>query len=103
MVASVFNSGLLATDQPGLMARYDYGPVPAALLDHVQEIAGVCAEHGVALPAAALQYPLRDPLVRSVVTASARPEQVRQNAEWMAAPITHALWADLAERGLIPA
>lgn len=102
VVASVFNSGLLATDQPGLMARYDYGPVPAALLDHVQEIAGVCAEHGVALPAAALQYPLRDPLVRSVVTASARPEQVRQNAEWMAAPITHALWADLAERGLIP-
>jgi D-threo-aldose 1-dehydrogenase len=103
VVASVFNSGLLATDQPGLMARYDYGQVPAELLEHVQEIARVCAEHGVALPAAALQYPLRDPLVRSVVTASARPEQVSQNAEWMSAPIPHALWTDLAGRGLISA
>jgi Predicted oxidoreductases (related to aryl-alcohol dehydrogenases) len=103
VVASVFNSGLLATNTPGDGARYDYGHAPRELLAHVRAIASVCAEHGVDLPAAALQYPLRDPLVQSVVMASARPEQVRQNAQWMSAPIPEALWHDLAERGLIPA
>jgi len=102
VVASVFNSGLLATNTPGGDARYDYGAAPAGLLDHVRAIAAVCAEFGVDLPAAALQYPLRDPLVRSVVMASARPEQVRQNAEWARTPIPDGLWQELATRELIP-
>lgn len=102
VVASVFNSGLLATNTPGDGARYDYGSAPAALLDHVRAIAAVCAEFGVELPAAALQYPLRDRLVRSVVMASARPEQVRQNVDRARAPIPDELWDELVRLELIP-
>jgi D-threo-aldose 1-dehydrogenase len=63
----------------------------------------VCAEFGVELPAAALQYPLRDPIVASVVVGTANPDAVRENLARLAADIPDALWQTLAERGLIPA
>ncbi|MBG6238643.1 D-threo-aldose 1-dehydrogenase [Mycetocola sp. CAN_C7] len=101
--ASVFNSGLLATDNPGADARYEYGGVPADVLDRVRSIAGVCREFGVSLPAAALQYTLREETVHSVVVGGSTPEQLEQNAERMVEPIPDALWTTLAEKGLIPA
>lgn len=101
--ASVFNSGLLATDTPGADARYEYGGVPAELLERVQAIAALCRDFGVSLPAAALQYTLRDDTVRSIVVGGSRPEQLRQNAERMAEPIPAELWDALETKGLIPA
>ncbi len=101
--ASIFNSGLLATDAPGSDARYDYGDVPPDLLERVKAIAAVCREFGVSLPAAALQYTLRDDAVRSIVVGGSRPEQLRQNAERIAEVIPDALWMTLGERQLIPA
>ena len=101
--ASVFNSGLLATDSPGADARYEYGGVPAPVLARVQSIAEVCREFGVSLPAAALQYTLRDDTVRSIVVGGSKPEQLRQNAARMMETIPDDLWSTLTERGLIPA
>jgi D-threo-aldose 1-dehydrogenase len=101
--AGVFNSGILATDNPRADAHFEYGPVPAGILDTANQLASVCAVHGVKLPAAALQYSLRDDVVRTVVVGSADPAEMRENAERMAAPIPGALWAELEARGLIPA
>ena len=101
--ASVFNSGLLATDNPGADARYEYGGVPAPVLERVKAIAGVCREFGVSLPATALQYTLRDDTVRSIVVGGSKPEQLVQNASRTVEPIPDELWSTLAERGLIPA
>jgi D-threo-aldose 1-dehydrogenase len=99
--ASVFNSGLLATNDPGAGSRYEYGDVPAESLARVQAIAAVAREHGVELPAAALQYTARDPRVRTVVVGSSKPAQVRQNVERMHAPIPEGFWAQLHELGLV--
>jgi D-threo-aldose 1-dehydrogenase len=101
--ASVFNSGLLATDNPGTDARYEYGGVPAPVLDRVRAIAGVCREFAVSLPAAALQYTLRDDTVRSIVVGGSKPEQLRENAARTAEPIPAELWDTLVEKELIPA
>ncbi|GHD44450.1 aldo/keto reductase [Mycetocola manganoxydans] len=101
--ASVFNSGLLATDSPGADARYEYGGVPAGVLEKVQAIAAVCREFGVSLPAAALQYTLRDDTVASIVVGGSKPDQLRQNAARMAESIPVELWRTLTEKGLIPA
>lgn len=101
--ASVFNSGLLATDNPGADARYEYGGVPAPVLERVQAIAEVCREFDVSLPAAALQYTLRDDTVKSIVVGGSKPEQLAQNAARTVEPIPDELWSTLAERGLIPA
>jgi D-threo-aldose 1-dehydrogenase len=96
VAAAVFNSGLLSTPQPG--GRYEYGAVPAELLERARRIAGVCERHGVTLPEAALQFPLREPAVRSVVVGAATAEQVRENARRMEVEIPEALWDELEGR-----
>ena len=68
-------------------AHFEYGPVPPEMLEKARRIAAVCAAHGVELPAAALQYSLRDDAVRTVVVGSADPAEMRQNAERMAVEI----------------
>jgi D-threo-aldose 1-dehydrogenase len=93
VAAAVFNSGLLAKPRPG--GRYEYGAVPAELLARAERIAEVCERHGVTLPEAALQFPLREPAVRSVVVGAATPEQVRENARRMQVEIPEALWDEL--------
>ncbi|MFT4219666.1 MAG: aldo/keto reductase [Microbacterium sp.] len=103
VTASVFNSGLLASARPSRDGRYEYGRLPDELWERLTRVIAVCDAHGVPLPAAALQYTLRDDLVRSVVVGGSRPAQLRQNAELMAAPIPDALWRELAATGLIPA
>ncbi len=64
MAAGVFNSGLLADPRPG--ATYNYQPAPPELLARAQRIQQVCADHGVPLRAAAVQFPLRHPAVTTV-------------------------------------
>jgi D-threo-aldose 1-dehydrogenase len=93
VAAAVFNSGLLSKPRPG--GRYEYGAVPAELLARAERIAEVCERHGVTLPEAALQFPLREPAVRSVVVGAATPEQVRENARRMQVEIPEALWDEL--------
>lgn len=102
VAASVFNSGLLAKSEPVRGDRYEYGGVPDEIWDGLQRIVAVCAAHDVALPAAAIQYPLRSSVVQSVVVGSSRPEQVRQNADLAVAEIPEAFWDDLTADGLIP-
>jgi D-threo-aldose 1-dehydrogenase len=103
VAAAVFNSGLLATDNPGVGARYDYGDVPAELLQRVQLIAAVCRQFGVSLATAALHYTMRDSVVRSVVVGGSTPEQLKQNAARMGEIVPEALWLSLRQQKLIPA
>jgi len=103
VAASVFNSGLLAQAEPRRDGRYEYGALPDELWDRLVRIAAVCDAHGVPLPAAAIQFPLQSPLVRSVVVGGSRPAQLAQNAEYAAMEIPADLWAELAEEGLTDA
>jgi D-threo-aldose 1-dehydrogenase len=99
--AGVFNSGLLATPQPARNAHYEYGAVPPEVLTRAREIAAVCTEFGVDLPTAALQYPLREPVVRTVVVGAATPEEVRQNDRRLHTTVPGDLWTTLRDKGLI--
>ncbi|GAA1541731.1 aldo/keto reductase [Microbacterium ginsengiterrae] len=103
VAASVFNSGLLAKAEPTRDGRYEYGGIPDDIWDRLQRIVAVCRAHDVLLPAAAIQFPLRETVTRSVVVGSSRPEQVRQNAALAATEIPADFWAELAHEGLIPA
>ena len=95
VAASVFNSGLLATPDPQAGDRYEYGAAPDELLERAQRLAELCARHGVELPAAALQFPLREPAVRWVVAGGATAEHVRENARRMRAELPDGLWEEL--------
>ena len=99
--ASVFNSGLLATDHPESMNRYDYGSAPAGLIDRVIRIRDICHDHGVDLPTAALHFAARGPAIGSVVIAGSRAEQITQNVDRLRSAVPDALWADLAAEELV--
>jgi D-threo-aldose 1-dehydrogenase len=101
VAAAVFNSGLLSKPRPQAGARYEYGEVPAELLERARRIEDVCARHGVALPEAALQFPLQEPAVRCVVVGGATPAHVRENAQRLRAGVPEALWHELAAEGLV--
>ncbi|KAA2262395.1 aldo/keto reductase [Solihabitans fulvus] len=102
VAAGVFNSGLLSRPQVPEHAKYNYTDAPAELVDRAGRIAEVCTRHGTTLPQAAIQFPLGHPAVASVVIGSRTPEQMRQNADYFAAPLPPELWADLSESGLLP-
>lgn len=97
LAAAPFDSGLLATDEPDAAAHYLYRPAPADVRAHVRALARVCREHGVRLPQAALQFPLRHPAVSRVVAGMRSPAEVRENLALLAAPVPEALWAALEE------
>ncbi len=101
VAAAVFNSGLLARNRPTANATYDYAPAPPKILARVNAIADLCQSHGVALPAAALQFTLAHPAVATVCTGARTASQVERNAALFDVDIPAALWSDLADAGMI--
>ncbi|MFG3062821.1 aldo/keto reductase [Streptomyces sp. NPDC048231] len=102
VAAAVYNSGLLSSTAVDSSATYDYGAAPRAVVERAARIAAVCERHGVELPAAAIQYPLRHPAVASVVTGMRTQEHVRGNVARYRAVIPEALWEELHFTGLAP-
>lgn len=100
VAAAVFNGGLLAGPVTA-ESTFDYRPAPAGVLARARRIEAVCASFNVPLRAAALQFPLRDPMVRSVVVGGTSPDQVRQNAVDLASDIPAQLWERLRAEGLV--
>jgi D-threo-aldose 1-dehydrogenase len=100
IIGGPYNSGILATGaRPG--AFYNDEPAPPDILDRTARLQRVCQSHGVALPEAALAFPLAHPAVLSVIPGAARPEEVRRNAANLRVRIPGSLWADLKAQGLL--
>lgn len=91
VIGGALNSGILATGaKPGAV----YGFVPASdhVLARVTKLVGICEHYGVPLAAAALAFPGRHNIVKSVLTGSGTLSFLKQNLELMAHPIPEALW-----------
>ncbi len=95
-----FNSGILATGAVD-GAKFNYEPAPPAVMERVRRLEAVCTRHGVTLPAAALQFVLAHPAVRSVIPGAMTPREVRQNAALLEESIPAAFWAELKARRLL--
>ncbi|WP_420036362.1 aldo/keto reductase [Streptomyces sp. cg28] len=100
VVGGVFNTGLLADPSPDAM--FNYRPVPAEALDRARRCRALCAEYGVPLPAAALQFPYLHPAVASVVVGCRSAAEVTANTEAARFPVPDALWRRLADEGFVP-
>jgi D-threo-aldose 1-dehydrogenase len=100
LVGGGFNSGILATGaKPG--AKYNYAPAPESIMDKVARIEAVCAEFGVPLRAAALQFVVAHPAVPSFCAGTRTVAQLEQNLAWFGHPIPAEFWAALKARGLL--
>ncbi|PWE54850.1 pyridoxal 4-dehydrogenase [Metarhizobium album] len=100
VVGGGFNSGILATGaREG--AKYNYAPAPREIMEKVAKIETVCADHGVPLAAAALQFVVAHPAVPSFMAGTRTMEQLDQNLAWFSQPIPADFWADLKKNGLL--
>lgn len=101
VAVGVFNSGLLARDEPAADAWYEYGPAPAHILAKARSLASAAREHGVSLPGAALAFPERHSAVINVMSGVRSPSHVERNIELTAVGIPEEFWNDLRARGLL--
>jgi D-threo-aldose 1-dehydrogenase len=102
-LGGVFNSGILAQRlAPDAQVTFNYASAPAALLTRALAIQAVCDHHGVALPAAALQFALAHPATTLVLLGPRDAAQWQQCRTHARAPIPAALWDELRHSRLIP-
>ncbi|WP_250474389.1 aldo/keto reductase [Caballeronia sp. GAFFF1] len=106
LLGGAFNSGILArgldTNAHGDL-KFNYGDAPKEVVERVGKLERVCRDFGVALSAAALQFPYAHKVVATVLMGARTPDEVRQNAASFATPIPPALWDALRAEGLLHA
>ncbi|MEO3929229.1 aldo/keto reductase [Micromonosporaceae bacterium B7E4] len=93
--AAPFSSGILAKG-PAQFTKYAYRQADAATLDRIRAMEAACAEYGVPLAAAALQFSLRDPRITSTIVGVSRPERIGETARLATWQIPDELWETLA-------
>lgn len=91
VIGGVFNSGILATGaRPG--ATFNYTAASPDVMKRVEAMEAVAASAGTSLAAAALHFPLRNPLVASVLIGTAKPSSLLRNVELFDQTIDEVTW-----------
>lgn len=93
IAGGVFNSGLLAAPKAG--ATFDYAAAAPALVERAQRLQAVCAEFGVPLPAAALQFVAAHPAIGRVLVGARSAAEIEDDIEFARMPVPSALWPAL--------
>ncbi|OHV27072.1 aldo/keto reductase [Rhizobium sp. RMa-01] len=100
VVGGVFNSGILATGPvPG--AHFDYMPADDEVLAKVGAMEAIAKRHGVPLAAPALQFPLREPIVASVLIGTAKPSSLIRNIEIVEPRLADEIYAEFEPYTLV--
>lgn len=101
VAAGVFNSGILATDNPGPRANYNYAPAPDEIVTGAQNLAEACRNEGFSLPQVAAQFPFVHPAIKVVCLGARNREQAKRNVDLYASDVPRSFYVNLAEAGLI--
>jgi D-threo-aldose 1-dehydrogenase len=89
VIGGVFNSGILATGaKPG--SHFDYGPAPQEVLAKVSAMEAIAEGSGYPLAAAALQFPLAEPSVATVLIGTAKATSLERNMKLLGTIIPEA-------------
>lgn len=102
-IGGVFNSGILATGSSVRHAKYNYEDADPYVLSTVRRIEDIGQRYGVALPAAALRFPLLNPVVSSVIPGMRTASEVKQNIDAYRERIPDGYWNELRSAELIAA
>lgn len=99
LIAGPYSSGLMGDARaPG--STYNYAPVEPKILQRAQQIYAICAEHGVDVGAAALQFPLAHPAVISVVAGMRNAEEAMSASLRYSTELPAEFWQQLRAEGL---
>lgn len=99
VIGGVYNSGILANPVAG--ATFDYSPASDELITKAQQIKHLLADFHIPLTAAAIQFPLRHPVVTSVLTGSRNIKELKSNISDFNLDIPDAAWKALEESNLV--
>jgi D-threo-aldose 1-dehydrogenase len=101
VVGGPYNSGILATGTRLGDTHYNYDIAPPGIIERVRRIEAHCDRFGIPLAAAALQFPLANPLVASVIPGLSNPHHVKQTLDLYRRSIPVEFWRDLKSDGLL--
>lgn len=96
VVGGPYNSGILAGGE-----HYEYQKAAPEILTRVDNLRHLCAEFGVDIRAAALQFSLAHPAVAAVIPGASRPIRIAENISLAKTVIPATFWQALRERGLV--
>jgi len=91
-----FNSGVLVGRD-----TWNYAKAPKDVIDKARALGVVADEFGIPLPAAALQFPLGDEIVCSVIPGPRDKGELEQIVTWFKTPIPTEFWSTLKAKNLI--
>ena len=91
-----FNSGVLVGRD-----SWNYAKAPKEVIDKARALGVVADEFSIPLPAAALQFPLGDEIVTSVIPGPRDKGELEQIVTWFKTPIPSEFWSALKEKKLI--
>ena len=100
VVGGPYNSGILASG-PVDGAYYNYAVAPRDVMKKTGEIEAVCRRHGVALAAAALQFPFGHPSVVAVIPGARSVAELEENVVHFETEIPSQMWQELRALGLL--
>ena len=96
VIGGPLNSGILAGRD-----TWNYETAPPEIVARVKKLAAVCESHKVPLPAAALQFPLANPVVAAVIPGPRNAAEFVENLPLFTMRIPPGLWSDLRTEGLL--
>ena len=99
--AGVFNSGVLVNPVDG--ATYNYAPASPEILEKTRAIHDVVRPYNVSIEAVGLQFPLRHPATKAVLTGVRTAQELKTNVAAFDTEIPGGLWSELEDKGLIRA
>mgnify|MGYP001268242780 FL=1 len=91
-----FNSGVLVGRE-----TWNYAKAPKEVIDKARALGVVADEFGIPLPAAALQFPLGDEIVCSVIPGPRDKGELEQIITWFKTPIPTEFWSTLKAKNLM--
>ena len=91
-----FNSGVLVGRH-----TWNYADAPKDVIDKARALCVVADEFGIPLAAAALQFPLGDEIVCSVIPGPRDKGELEQIVTWFKTPIPTEFWSTLKAKNLI--
>jgi len=80
---------------------WNYAKAPAEVVAKAQALGAVADEFSIPLAAAALQFPLGNDIVTSVIPGPRDTGELRQILDWFATPIPAGFWDALKSKGLM--
>ena len=99
ILAAPFNSGILAGNIENL--NWNYTKASNEIIAKVNRIKKTCDNYNVPLPAAAIQFPLLNPVIKTVVTGATNKKELDDNINYLDFKIPTDLWNELKDLNLI--